>query len=305
MKLFGAEMQLEYSILNVFTTEETGGNPLAVVMNADGLSDERMQKIAAQFNLSETVFVCRPSSPTNTAALRIFTPRSELPFAGHPTIGTAVVLGEQKRLTAVRLEEKIGRITCLLERKSKSVGSARFVLPKVPEEVGPAPNRETVAATLGINAEDIGFGAFPDVKLYSAGLPYYLVPVKNAEVLANINLERRGWASTYPEGIGAIYVFTATPEERRIDFAARMFSPDMPFGEDPATGSAAGALIGLLATDPSHVDGQRDYKLRQGLEMGRPSVIDLQVGVSQGDLVLTAIGGAAVVVATGTMDLAD
>lgn len=296
-------MQLDYSILNVFTDAENAGNPLAIVWEGDRLSDVRMQKIAAEFNLSETVFICRPDSPTNVAKLRIFTPTAELPFAGHPTVGAGVFLGRKKKLSAVRMEEKVGRITCLVEIASKSIGSAKFLLPQTPTEYGPAPDNAVVAATLGISEEDIGFGAFSHAVQYSAGLPFYLIPVRNADVLANLRLERRGWMDIYTERVGSIYVFTATPDERNIDFAARMFSPDMPGGEDPATGSAAGALIGLLGTDPTHTEGKRDYKLRQGYEMGRPSLIELQVGVDQGKLVHCGIGGSAIVVAEGKLEV--
>lgn len=296
-------MQLDYSILNVFTDSENAGNPLAIVLDGDRLTDDRMQKIAAEFNLSETVFICRPDSPTNVAKLRIFTPTAELPFAGHPTVGTGIFLGRKKRLSAVRMEEKVGRITCLVEIASKKIGSAKFLLPQTPEVYGPAPDNAAIAVTLGIDEADVGCGAFPSAIQYSAGLPFYLIPVRNANVLANLRLERRGWKDVYPERVGSIYVFTETPSERNNDLAARMFSPDMPGGEDPATGSAAGALIGLLATDPTHTEGQRDYKLRQGHEMGRPSLIELQVGVDQGKLVHCGIGGSAIVVAEGKIDV--
>lgn len=298
-------MQLHYNILNVFTTEVNAGNPLAVVHGADHLNDVRMQAIAKEFNFSETVFLRRPEKFTNAASLRIFTPKYELPFAGHPTIGAAVWLGIQKRAAAVRLEEKIGRITCVVERKNKTTGSARFILPEIPEDVGAAPDNDGVAKTLGISPEEIGFGAFPVTRQFSAGISFYLIPVKNAEVLANLKLERRGWASIYPERAGSVYVFTATPEERGVDFAARMFSPNTPTGEDPATGSAAGALIGLLAEDPAHSEGQRNYTIRQGWEMGRKSIIEIQVGLDAGRLVHASIGGSAVTVADGLLEIPD
>ncbi len=295
-------MKLNYVLLDVFTTSRLSGNPLAVVLKADGLLDDQMQAIAAEFNLSETVFVQKPQSERHTAAVRIFTPRVELPFAGHPTVGTAVVLGLQGRATAVRLEENVGVLTCVIERIDKETGHARFALPVLPEEAGKAPANAAIAATLGIESADIGCGPYQPA-LYSAGVPFYLVPVKDAEVLKRIRLERRGWDDAYPAGRGSVYVFTLTPEERGVDFAARMFSPGMGIGEDPATGAAAASLIGLIAKYSDN--GQHEFKLRQGYEMGRPSMIELQVRKADDKLVHGGIGGHAVIIGEGTLNLGD
>jgi trans-2,3-dihydro-3-hydroxyanthranilate isomerase len=294
-------MRLNYLLLDVFTTERLKGNPLAVVLKADGLLDDQMQAIAAEFNLSETVFIHKAQSERHAAAVRIFTPSVELPFAGHPTVGAAVVLGLQNRSTAVRLEEKIGVITCVIERVEKDVGLARFALPKLPEEAGAAPGKVAIATTLGLTPEDIGCGPY-EPALFSAGMPFYLLPVRDAAALKRVQLERRGWNETYPLGRGSIYVFTQTPEERDNDFAARMFSPGMG-GEDPATGSAAAALIGLIAR---HTDsGQHEFRLRQGHEMGRPSLITLQLRKENGQLTHGGIGGHAVIVGEGVLNLGD
>jgi trans-2,3-dihydro-3-hydroxyanthranilate isomerase len=294
-------MRLNYLLLDVFTTERLKGNPLAVVLKADGLLDDQMQAIAAEFNLSETVFIHKARSERHAAAVRIFTPSVELPFAGHPTVGAAVVLGLQNRSTAVRLEEKIGLITCVIERVEKDVGLARFALPKLPEEAGAAPGKVAIATTLGLTPEDIGCGPY-EPALFSAGMPFYLLPVRDAAALKRVQLERRGWNETYPLGRGSIYVFTQTPEERDNDFAARMFSPGMG-GEDPATGSAAAALIGLIAR---HTDsGQHEFRLRQGHEMGRPSLITLQMRKENDQLTHGGIGGHAVIVGEGVLNLGD
>lgn len=295
-------MKLNYMLLDVFTTTRLKGNPLAVVLKADGLLDDQMQAIAAEFNLSETVFLQKPQSERHAASVRIFTPSVELPFAGHPTVGAAVVLGLQSRATAVRLEEQIGVVTCVIERVDKETGFARFALPKLPEEVGKAPANAAVAATLGLQTSEIGCGMYQPA-LYSAGVPFYLIPVKDAETLKRIRLERRGWEDVYPGGRGSIYVFTQTPEERGIDFAARMFAPGMGIGEDPATGAAAAALIGLIARYSDN--GQHEFKLRQGYEMGRPSVIELQVRKADDQLTHGGIGGHAVIVGEGTLNLGD
>ncbi|HEV2515091.1 MAG TPA: PhzF family phenazine biosynthesis protein [Devosia sp.] len=292
-------MKLNYMLLDVFTTQRLKGNPLAVVLKADGLLDDQMQAIAAEFNLSETVFIQKAQSERHAAAVRIFTPTVELPFAGHPTVGAAVVLGLQNRSSAVRLEEKVGVITCVIERVDKDVGLARFALPRLPEEVGKVPAVGAIAATLGLEPEEIGCGPYQPA-LFSAGVPYYLLPVRDAAALKRIRLERRGWDETFSEGRGSIYVFTQTPEEPENDLAARMFSPRM---EDPATGSAAAALIGLIARHTGN--GQHELRLRQGHEMGRPSLITLQLRKDDDKLTHGGIGGHAVIVGEGTLNLGD
>lgn len=295
-------MRLNYLLLDVFTTERLKGNPLAVVLKADGLLDNQMQAIAAEFNLSETVFIQKAQSERHAAAVRIFTPTVELPFAGHPTVGAAVVLGLQNRSTAVRIEEKIGVITCVIERIDKEIGLARFALPRLPEAAGAAPSKQAIATTLGLTLEEIGCGPY-EPALYSAGVPFYLLPVRDAAALKRIRLERRGWEESYPVGRGSIYVFTQTPDERGNDFAARMFAPGMGLGEDPATGAAAAALLGLIA---QHVDaGQHEFRLRQGHEMGRPSLITLQLRKEDGKLTHGGIGGHAVIIGEGTLNLGD
>lgn len=295
-------MKLNYLLLDVFTTERLKGNPLAVVVNADPLLDDQMQAIACEFNLSETVFIKRPEAVRHTAAVRIFTPTMELPFAGHPTVGAAVVLAQQTRLSAIRIEEQVGLVTCVMEKIDKSSGFARFALPLLPEEAGSAPSRARIASALGIEPDEIGCeGMQPAV--YSAGVVFYLVPVRDAVVLRKIRTERRGWNDVFPLGHNSVYAFTRTPEERDNDFAARMFAPGMGLGEDPATGGAAAALIGLLARHGG--SGQVEYRLRQGHEMGRPSTIHLQYRNDGDTLTHGAIGGHAVVIGEGVLDLGD
>lgn len=295
-------MKLNYLLLDVFTTERLKGNPLAVVTKADGLLDDQMQAIAGEFNLSKTVFITRPQSERHTAAVRIFTPSVELPFAGHPTVGAAVALGLETRATAIRIEERVGLITCIIENLNRHAGFARFGLPLLPEEVGKAPNLLRIAGALGIEPEDIGCGLFQPA-VFSAGVVFYLVPVRDAHVLKRLKVERRGWDEVFPLGHNAVYVFTETPAEKDNQLAARMFSPGMGLGEDPATGAAAAALIGLLARQAD--DGQSELVLRQGHEMGRPSRIMIQFRKADGELTHGGIGGHAVVVGEGVLDLGD
>jgi trans-2,3-dihydro-3-hydroxyanthranilate isomerase len=295
-------MKLKYLLLDVFTRERFKGNPLAVVLDADGLLDDQMQAIAREFNLSETVFVNKPVQPRHTAALRIFTPKVELPFAGHPTVGAAVALGLNSRASAIRLEERIGVVTCVFERIDRNVGQVRFALPRLPEEVGGTPPLLAIAGTLGLEPEDIGCGELKPA-LVSAGVPFYLIPVQDPSVLRQIRLQRRGWDEIYPFGEGSVYAFTRTPKEDGFDLAARMFSPGMGLSEDPATGAAAAALIGLLSKHAN--PGQTEFSLRQGHEMGRPSTIRLQMRIDDGKLTHGGIGGDAIIIGEGVLDLGD
>ena len=295
-------MKLDYLLLDVFTTERLKGNPLAVVLKADQLLDNQMQAIAGEFNLSETIFICKPRQEKHSACVRIFTPDVELPFAGHPTVGAAVVLGMQTRSTAVRIEEEVGLITCIIEQVHKRGAFARFALPHLPAPAGDSPDATALASALGLSPDEIGCGPYQPA-VYSAGVLFYLVPVRDAAALRKVKPERRGWGEVFPLGHSSVYVFTETPEEDGNQFAARMFAPGMGLGEDPATGAAAAALIGLLAEHGK--DGQTELTLRQGVEMGRPSRISVQYRKAEGKLTHGGIGGHAVIIGEGRLDFGD
>lgn len=295
-------MKLNYLLLDVFTRERLKGNQLAVVPKADGLLDGEMQAIAREFNLSETVFLLKPKAERNTSAVRIFTPHTELPFAGHPTVGAAVVLGLQNKVSAVRLEEQVGLITALFEKTDKSSGEARFALPRLPSRIANLTNKLGIAQALGIEIEDIGCDVYQPA-VFSAGVTFHLVPVRNAEILRRIKVNAGIWNSVFTHDHNSAYVFTLTPEEPENDLAARMFGMDI--GEDPGTGSAAAALIGLLAEQTTLATGQFDYVLRQGLEMGRPCSIAIQLRKDHDALIHGGIGGHAVVVGEGVLNLGD
>ena len=297
-------MKLEFRLLDVFTQERLKGNQLAVVLKADGLLDGEMQAIAREFNLSETVFILKPQAERNTAAIRIFTPGTELPFAGHPTVGATVVLGLQNKVTAVRLEEKIGLITALFDKVDKRSGEARFALPILPVQVAPLEDRAGMALALGIERDELGCGQFQPA-VYSAGVEFHLVPVRDAGVLKRLTLNLGHWHHVFPYGHNSVYVFTETPEEPGNDLAARMFAPGMGLGEDPGTGAAAAALVGLLAKHSPVSTGQQDYVLRQGHEMGRPCRITIQLRKEDDVLTHGGIGGHAVVVGEGVLDLGE
>ncbi|MFD2646624.1 PhzF family phenazine biosynthesis protein [Devosia albogilva] len=295
-------MKLSYLLLDVFTREPLKGNPLAVVCKAEGLLDDEMQRVAREFNLSETVFICKPKAERNTANVRIFTPHEELPFAGHPTVGAAVVLGLQNKVSAVRLEEKVGLVTALFEKLDKRSGEARFALPRLPARLGDLPDRLSLAQALGVEPEDIGCEGYKPA-VFSAGVTFHLIPVRNAAVLRRVQPNSAGWNAVFSYDHHSAYVFTLTPEEPDNDIAARMFG--MGLGEDPGTGSAAAALIGLLAEHAPLANGQSDFVLRQGHEMGRPCRITIQLRKDNDVLTHGAIGGQAVIVGEGVLDLGD
>jgi trans-2,3-dihydro-3-hydroxyanthranilate isomerase len=292
-------MKLPYLLLDVFTRQPLAGNGLAVIPNAAGLLDDEMQAIAREFNLSETVFICKPQNERNTASVRIFTPYQELPFAGHPTVGAAVVLGLNSKASALRIEEKVGLVTALFERIDRRTGTARFTLPRLPARIADLPDRLSLAQALGIEPEEIGCGLFRPA-VFSAGVTFHLVPVRDAGVLKRIKVNQGLWDKVFHHDHTSAYVFTLTPEEPDNDIAARMFGMDI--GEDPGTGSAAAALIGLLAEQALDND-QADFVLRQGHEMGRPCRIDLHFRKQDGALTHGAIGGEAVIIAEGELDL--
>lgn len=292
-------MQLHFHVLDVFTEMRSSGNPLAVVLGDGLLSTEQMQEQAKEFNLSKTVFVTETYGKSHRITLRIFTPERELDFAGHPTVGTAVLFGLLEGLNGLRIEENIGTITCLVDRISKTVARAQFGLAQLPVKSGPAPESGLIAKALRIDVAEIGFDGFEPCR-YSAGLEYTLVPVRDAATLSRLKPDRRGWRDIFGAQTLAVYAF-AKGRDQKSDFAARMFSPTLPKGEAAATGSAAAALIGLFAAKETESDCRRVLKLEQGREMHRPSEIEMIYTVKNGALVQAGIGGKAVIVQSGKL----
>ena len=293
-------MRRRYHILDVFTDTKLAGNPLAVLLDADDLDDAAMRKIAREFNLSETVFCAPPRDAVNTAAIRIFTPAHELPFAGHPTVGTAVLLAKlnapellAREDVGLVLEEGVGPVSCSVRHRRGEAPHARFEVPLLAQQAGEAPTRTEVAAMLGLPVDAIGFGAHHPTR-FSAGVPFLFVPLASLDALA------RARARTSED---AFYLYTPTRETAPRGFRARMMAPGLGVAEDPATGAAAAAFAGVLLASEPLPDGEHDCLLHQGLEMGRPSRIGLAFRVERGHLAATTIGGSAVMVAEGVLDL--
>lgn len=295
-------MKLPYLLLDVFTRDKFAGNQLAVVPNADRLLDGQMQAIANEFNLSETVFLMRAESELNAARARIFTPLTEMPFAGHPTVGAAVALGLKGKASVIRLEEGVGVVTALFEKIGAVSGHARFALPQLPERVGETGSVTQIALALGLDRDEIGQGSMQPA-IYSAGNIFHLVPVRDKVALGRITLNEGPWRDAFPQGRHSAYVFTRVHDEPGVHFAARKLTPGML--EDPGTGSAVAALIGLLAEEDGFLTPQSDFVVRQGYEIGRPCRIIMQFRCDGTRLVHGTIGGDAIVVGEGTLDLAD
>ena len=277
-----------FVVLDVFTDAPFGGNQLAVFPDAAALPEQTLQKIAREFNFSETTFVYPPDDPAHHARVRIFTPTSEIPFAGHPTIGTAVALAPDGGAEMV-LELGVGPV-----RAVAGDGAARFVV-EAPLERLIEPDMGLIADCAGLDRDDIRTDRHPPV-LASLGLPFVLAELTDLDTLARAapaaDAFRRGEAA-YPTGVDmfAVYYYVRRDSEIR----ARMFAPLAGVPEDPATGSAAAALAAHLADLEG---GDLDLTIAQGVEMGRRSRIDL--GVRNGAV---TVAGRAVPMMEGRLTL--
>ena len=301
-------MKLEFHTLDVFTATRFGGNPLAVVMNADALTPEQMQTICREFNLSETIFVMRPADAANTAKVRIFFPGGEMPFAGHPTVGCAVLLAEMKYKpgcsfeTMIRLEENAGLVPVKVSRIG-DVPFAQFTAPVIPFKVDmPMPALEDVARAVGLEAGDIGFDGHAPI-LLQGGPRFFHVPVKSLAVLTKAKVFEPYWSNLLePLGTDGIYLYARGGASSKASFRARMFAPTGGIPEDPATGSATALLAAQLLGAETLADGKHRWQLEQGYEMGRPSDLKLEADVASGKLTAVRVGGQAVRVMDGTLD---
>jgi trans-2,3-dihydro-3-hydroxyanthranilate isomerase len=297
-------MKRRYVTLDVFTDRRFAGNPLAVVLEADGLGTETMQEVANEFNLPETVFVLPAEDKKHRARCRIFTPKRELPFAGHPTVGTAVLLASLDTAKGEKpgefvLEEKIGLIRCRVKADAGG-GEASFALPMMPSEVTAPPPNETLAATLGLDVADIGAGDFAP-SCWSAGNPFLFVPLGSIDAVRRASPELAAFRALAPSFPG-LFVVSRETAEKGNDFHARMFAPAMGIMEDPATGSAVAAFAGLLGRFGGYGDGDHAVAIEQGYEMGRPSLIRLGMTRVAGQFTAVTVGGNAVIVAEGAIE---
>jgi len=296
-------MKRQFVTVDVFTDRKFGGNPLAVFPDAQGLSTEQMQSIAAEFNYAETTFVLPPSDPKHTAHVRIFTPKAEMPFAGHPNVGTAFVLARLGKAKGERLvfEEKAGLVVMDLTFEAGTVTAARLAAPQ-PFALGETISTELVAQACGLTADQIETGTHRPV-VASTGNNFVFAEVKSRAVLKAASCNADVFAKHLPMA-RAVGVHLYVPaQEHGVEIQSRVFAPLFGVPEDPATGSANVSLIGLLA----HLDKRADLTLSktigQGFDMGRPSILEAMAEKKAGQVTATYIGGRCVPMLNGEIDL--
>lgn len=295
-------MQYEFVTVDVFTDHRFGGNPLAVLPNAAGLTTEQMQAIANEFNLSETTFVLPPTDAAHTAQVRIFTPKFEMPFAGHPNVGTGFVvacrLGVPDPLV---FEEIAGLVPIEVLRDGETIIGARLTAPQ-PLSRGEEIAADVVAAACSLAPIDIKTQHhLPCVA--SCGTRFMFAEVKTREALARATPRSDVFAQSFPvDGATGIHLYFRDGAEG-IDIRTRMFAPLHGVPEDPATGSANVALVGLLASLRPEPDLSLQLRIAQGVEMGRPSLLEASAEKADGVVVQTQIGGRCIPVLDGTIEV--
>ncbi|MGB1253721.1 MAG: PhzF family phenazine biosynthesis protein [Candidatus Promineifilaceae bacterium] len=292
----------KYYICDVFTDTRFGGNPLAVLPEAAGLSAETMQQIAREFNFSESTFVF-PAEQGHTRRVRIFTPTQEVPFAGHPNVGTAFTLatiGEVGTNTSVTFEEDAGLVPITIRaEENRPIWCELFA----PQDVwiGRSISAETAAALLSLIPADIVTSNHPPQEA-SVGLPFLIIELRDKDALqrARINLDQLH-ALEASGIVPDVHLYTHGSGE--FDIHARMYAPLDNVPEDPATGSANCALVGMLTQINPAPDGAFSWRIAQGFEMGRPSILSARTRKTGGTVTGVWIGGSCVMVSEGWIEV--
>jgi trans-2,3-dihydro-3-hydroxyanthranilate isomerase len=297
-------MQLNFVTVDVFTDQQFGGNPLAVVLNGHGLTTEQMQSIAAEFNLAETTFVLPPKGP-HTAEVRIFTPRAELPFAGHPNIGTAFVLATLGTSYGsvisdpLVFEEKAGLVKLDLIRNGTLIIGARLAAPQ------PLMRSEDIALDVVATACSIGVSDIETANhhpcICSSGVPFVLAELKTRSALRDARAQSEIFSKHLKaDRATGILLYTKGDD---VDIQARMFAPLYGVPEDPATGSANVTLVGLLASLRGERDLTLQLRIAQGVDMGRPSLLEATAEKRNATITGMWIGGKCVAMMRGSLEL--
>ena len=290
-------MGFDFSLVDVFSDQPFGGNQLAVFPDAAGIADETMQRLAREFNFSETTFVLPPSDPSFTHRVRIFTPRQELPFAGHPTVGTAAVLASVSDDGAAEqrfvFEEGIGPVTVTVDGPAIRF---RLRLPRY-ETTGETPPAAAIAKALTLPEDAIIESWYGGV-----GLRFCFVRLADRELVDRAVLDKAAWTGGIAGNWSShLYFFAA--DDQGSDLYARFFAPDVGVDEDPATGSACASLAASLAHQAAEQDGTYHFQIAQGVAMGRPSTLEGTAHKKDGQITEVAVGGRATIVGNGTMTL--
>lgn len=313
---------LSFITADVFTDRIFGGNPLAVFPDGRGLDDSTMQRIARELNLSETVFVLPPETAQETRRLRIFTPAMELPFAGHPTVGTAIILAETGELEGsgpwdIVFGEKVGpipvRITTAPDAATANAPmTATLSSARLPTAIDGVRDPAILAALLGLPVSALAQADLPPAA-YSAGVPFTIIPLASRAALSAIAFDVGVWRDHLADSL-APHIYAIALENSDLDdpadhqaqgrrVSARMFAPAMGIAEDPATGAAATALAGYLFDQQRPTADRSVWEISQGDDMGRPSTILLTADRAANGLSAVHVGGRAVIVSRGSFNL--
>ena len=298
-------MRFKYYTCDVFTNTRFGGNPLAVLPDAQGLTTEQMQLIAREFNYSESTFVL-PAEHGNSRQVRIFTRQQELPFAGHPNVGTAFTLatigelGDFDDSLEVVFEEKAGLVPVSIR---KDASGAIFSELKAPEalSLGEPMEVELIARALGLTPQDIDTTIHPP-QVASVGLPFIITQLKDRSILERVRPDTNVHLEIEAMGVRPNF-HTYIHSDDDVDIRARMFAPLGGTIEDPATGSANCGLAGLLAHYQPSESGDFAWSIAQGVEMGRPSLLKARAAKQEGDVSGVWIGGNSVMITEGTIEV--
>ena len=295
----------EFFTTDVFTSEKFGGNQFAVFPDAAELDPEQMPRIAREFNFSETTFVLPPTNPKHTRRVRIFTPGSELAFAGHPTVGTAFVLASIGQLklsgdeTHIVLEEGVGPVPVTIRKRNGKPDFAQLTVAQLPEFGPPPPDASDLARALGLASGDVLTGEVAP-EAVSCGTRFLLVPVRDRKTLARARVRLDEFERVLGNyATSMVFVFCKDPERPESDYRARMFAPTVGVTEDPATGSAAVGFAGYLAKRDKRTDGTLRWTVEQGFEMGRPSLLYIEADKRAGAITSARVGGHSVLVSKG------
>jgi trans-2,3-dihydro-3-hydroxyanthranilate isomerase len=291
-----------FHIVDVFSSTPFGGNQLAVLPDATGISTEGMQKIAREFNFGETTFVLPKNDPANTCRVRIFTPRAELDFAGHPTVGTACALVMKRHVRVsdpirLTLEENIGPVTVDVARRNEGFHGTLTLSGKIDAPTG-APSPTDLAAVLSIEPAEVSQVFFAGV-----GVPFCFAQLASDEAVDRAAINRAAWAATLARAWGPHVFFFAGNLRDGGKLHARMCAPALGVEEDPATGSACAALVGAMASKPDFDGMIYRLSIEQGVSMGRRSNIEAEARKHDGVVTSVSVGGATTYVASGKIDV--
>jgi len=294
-------MRYDFMTLDVFTDQVFGGNQLAVLTDARGLTSEAMQLVAREFNYPETTFVLPPDDPAHARRVRIFTPRAELSFAGHPTIGTACALVLAKLCPPGEfvLEEGVGPVTVSTKQDGSNY-AARLRVESAPETTETVPGAHDMAAVVSVAPGDV-------LQTFAAGMgpKFTYVQLASKELVDAAQLDHHHWRRVLGDSWGpSVFIFAGELNDG-AKLYGRMFAPSFGIPEDPATGAASAALVGTAAIKAGGRSGRFALEMVQGVAMGRPSFISASAEIKDGRVTAIEVGGTSAFVAEGKIEVPD